>query len=46
MLQAGRTAGIKTYFIEQEGVTAQNGIDALRQGHQYFGSLKDIQAPI
>ena len=46
ILQAGRNAGIKTYFIEQEGVTAQNGIDVLRQGYQYFHSLKGIQAPI
>ncbi|MCC7342125.1 MAG: sugar phosphate isomerase/epimerase [Bryobacterales bacterium] len=42
MLQAGRRAGIQTYFIEQEEVTAQNAIEVLRQGYQYFRSLKDV----
>lgn len=42
MIQAGRSAGIHTYFIEQEEVTAKNAIDVLRQGYQYFYSLKGV----
>lgn len=42
MIEAGKAAGIRTYFIEQEDVTAQNAIGVLRQGFQYFQSLKRI----
>ena len=39
MIRAASAAGIRTHFIEQEAVTAQNAIDVLRQGYQYFQSL-------
>ncbi len=38
-IRAAKAAGIQTYFIEQEEVTAQNAIAVLRQGYQYFQTL-------
>lgn len=39
MLEASKAAGINTYFIEQENMSDENAMPALKQGYGYLRSL-------